>query len=119
MENLDRFELQGMTYYQEGRRCGKPGCKCATGEPHGPYWYARDGRGGAVRYVGKDLPGEVVRARAAHERLKQMMYHERNRAQRELDALNRLIYHDELGNGDAAILAALGLGDALVHLVTR
>jgi len=20
-------------------RCGKPGCKCARGEPHGPVWY--------------------------------------------------------------------------------
>ncbi len=23
----------------EWRRCGKPACRCARGEPHGPYFY--------------------------------------------------------------------------------
>ncbi len=38
-------------------RCGKAGCRCATGKPHGPYFYhyfrqdtfADDGAGGLVR----------------------------------------------------------------------
>jgi len=26
---------------RESRRCGKPGCHCARGVLHGPYWYLR------------------------------------------------------------------------------
>ena len=47
---------------EQTRRCGKPGCRCASGEPHGPYAYfhARDaGRSGA-KYVPAALV-EVVR----------------------------------------------------------
>jgi hypothetical protein len=32
---------------QQTRRCGEPGCHCATGEPHGPYLYL------AVRVEGR------------------------------------------------------------------
>lgn len=34
-------------------RCGKPGCHCATGERHGPYWFLRwrDGARQRRRYV--------------------------------------------------------------------
>ncbi len=31
----------------EWKRCGRPGCRCARGQLHGPYWYRRwreDGR---------------------------------------------------------------------------
>jgi hypothetical protein len=28
----------------QGRRCGKPGCRCARGELHGPYTYLSLGR---------------------------------------------------------------------------
>ena len=24
---------------EQTRRCGKPGCRCAVGDPHGPYAY--------------------------------------------------------------------------------
>lgn len=37
---------------EQTRRCGKDGCRCATGSPHGPYAFLtprRDGRG--MRYV--------------------------------------------------------------------
>lgn len=27
--------------HAESRRCGKPSCRCASGEPHGPYFYRR------------------------------------------------------------------------------
>lgn len=35
------------------RRCGKPGCRCAEGNGHGPYTYlsVRDGGGTRLRYV--------------------------------------------------------------------
>jgi Family of unknown function (DUF6788) len=35
--------LRGALLNQQ-RRCGKPGCRCATGELHGPYTYLSVGR---------------------------------------------------------------------------
>jgi Family of unknown function (DUF6788) len=48
---------------EQPRRCGKPGCRCAAGEPHGPYAYftARAARRGRSRYVPSALVA-VVRA---------------------------------------------------------
>ena len=45
------------TYQLERVRCGKDGCKCSSGELHGPYWYAYWKEGGRTRseYVGKEL----------------------------------------------------------------
>src|SRR5512132_3590120 len=48
---------------EQTRRCGKPDCRCADGEPHGPYVYLSprpQGRG-RLRYVPADLA--AVRAR--------------------------------------------------------
>ena len=45
---------------EQTRRCSKPGCRCAAGDPHGPYMYFTPktaGRGRA-RYV----PGPLVAA---------------------------------------------------------
>jgi hypothetical protein len=43
--------LQGSVIDQM-RRCGKPGCRCATGELHGPYVYLSLGRAaGKARLV--------------------------------------------------------------------
>jgi hypothetical protein len=46
----------------QARRCGKSGCRCAGGEPHGPYSYfaPRAGGRGRLRYVPAGL-AEVVR----------------------------------------------------------
>jgi hypothetical protein len=47
----------------QGRRCGRPGCRCADGELHGPYAYFTPlpaGRGRA-RYVPAALAGVVRR----------------------------------------------------------
>jgi hypothetical protein len=49
---------------EQTRRCGKPDCRCADGEPHGPYVYLSprpQGRG-RLRYVPADLVA-AVRAR--------------------------------------------------------
>ena len=47
---------------EQTRRCGKAGCRCAGGEPHGPYAYftaRRQGRGRA-RYVPAEVAEVVV-----------------------------------------------------------
>jgi hypothetical protein len=46
------------------RRCGKAGCRCADGEPHGPYAYfaPRTGGRGRLKYVPSGLV-EAVRGR--------------------------------------------------------
>jgi hypothetical protein len=48
---------------EQSRRCGRPGCRCADGEPHGPYAYfipRLHGRGRA-RYVPAALAAVVRR----------------------------------------------------------
>lgn len=46
----------------QARRCGKAGCRCAEGEPHGPYAYfaPRTGGRGRLKYVPAGLV-ETVR----------------------------------------------------------
>ena len=46
------------SYRLERVRCGKQGCKCASGNLHGPYWYAYWTEKGKTRsqYIGKRLP---------------------------------------------------------------
>ena len=111
----ERFVLEGLSYYQQGRKCGKPGCKCAQGQLHGPYWYARDLDNGQVRYLGRELPAQVLAARLAFDR----MLPEMNRRRRELlgqyDALGRLMKGEKLWNGDTAIINLLGFSEALVY----
>ena len=47
---------------EQTRRCGKAGCRCADGEPHGPYaYFAPRGQGrGRLKYVPSGL-AETVR----------------------------------------------------------
>ncbi len=46
---------------EQTRRCGRPGCRCADGEPHGPYAYftPRPAGRGRARYVPAGLAGVV------------------------------------------------------------
>jgi hypothetical protein len=48
---------------EQSRRCGRPGCQCADGEPHGPYAYftPRPAGRGRARYVPAALTGVVRR----------------------------------------------------------
>ena len=47
----------------QSRRCGRPGCRCADGEPHGPYAYftPRPAGRGRARYVPAALAGVARR----------------------------------------------------------
>lgn len=57
-EVVEERLIENKTYRLQGVRCGKERCKCATGELHGPYWYAYWFEQGKTRsqYVGKKLP---------------------------------------------------------------
>lgn len=54
-----QIRINGVQYRLQYRRCGKPGCKCNTGQGHGPYWYSYDGNS-AAKYVGAKLPESVI-----------------------------------------------------------
>ena len=51
------------TLTEQARRCGRPGCRCERGEPHGPYAYftPRPAGRGRARYVPASLAGVVRR----------------------------------------------------------
>ena len=110
----ERFVLEGMNYYQQGRKCGKQGCKCVTGELHGPYWYAREIDSGQVRYLGRELPAEVLVAYTAHTRLLPQMTRRRRELLKQYDALGRLLKGETLWTEDRPIISLLGFGEALV-----
>lgn len=56
-------ELLAGSLVTQTRRCGRPGCRCAEGEPHGPYAYfsPRPGGRGRLGYVPAALTGVVGR----------------------------------------------------------
>ena len=58
----DVEELLAGSLVEQTRRCGKTGCRCADGEPHGPYSYfaPRAAGRGRSKYVPSGLV-EVVR----------------------------------------------------------
>ncbi len=57
-EVVERKKTDGGCYQLEKIRCGKPNCKCAKGELHGPYWYRYEKKQGRLRskYIGKQIP---------------------------------------------------------------
>src|SRR2546430_16623327 len=48
---------------EQTRRCGKPGCRCAGGEPHGPYAFfvPKNAAPGPLRYGPASRAGGVRR----------------------------------------------------------
>ena len=111
----ERFELEGKTYYQQYRKCSKTACHCQDDgdQGHGPYWYARDDRG-RRSYVGRDLPEDVQRAHATHERRTNEIYQARRRIADQFDAITRLLCNKALHDGDREIIETLGFADCLV-----
>ena len=62
-------------------RCGKPGCRCARGELHGPYYYRLWREGGRLRkaYVARGALAEVRAACAARQVLERARRRRRRR----------------------------------------
>lgn len=69
----ETFTLEGVTYSQQYRKCGKTNCQTCQGggAGHGPYWYRRDQVSGARSYVGRELPAGVAAARQEIDRQRQ------------------------------------------------
>ena len=59
----DVEQVMAGTLTEQGRRCGRPGCRCERGQPHGPYAYftPRPAGRGRARYVPAALAGVVRR----------------------------------------------------------
>ena len=113
---LETFTLEGVTYSQQYRRCGKPTCAtCGNGGPgHGPYWYARDQVTGARSYVGRELPIEVTSARQALNWQQPELYRLRELLRQEAAALGRLMGKEPLSTRDREHIERLGFGSCLV-----
>lgn len=112
---MESFVLDGVRYYQQVGRCGKPNCeRCRSGVFHGVYWYSRAGN--VRRYVGRHLPENVERARDArttnHDRIMSRVSELRLHA----DILERLTSDAELSDAEKRIVDALGYGDCLTEL---
>ena len=113
---LETFTLEGVTYSQQYRRCGKPTCAtCGNGGPgHGPYWYARDQVTGARSYVGRELPIDVTSARQALNWQQPELYRLRELLRQEAAALGRLMGKEPLSTRDREHIERLGFGSCLV-----
>jgi hypothetical protein len=71
-------DVQGVltgSLVEQTRRCGKPGCRCAAGEPHGPYAYftARAAGRGRSRYVPSALVAAVRAGLARGEQVEAVL----------------------------------------------
>ncbi len=113
---LETFTLEGVTYSQQYRRCGKPTCQtCGNAGPgHGPYWYARDQVTDARSYVGRDLPIEVTSARQALNWQQPELARLRDLLRQEAAALGRLVNKEPLSTRDREHIERLGFGSCLV-----
>lgn len=60
---LDPNLMLAGSLVEQTRRCGKAGCRCTAGDPHGPYTYLSVNTGGKprLRYVPSDLVTAVTR----------------------------------------------------------
>lgn len=121
----DQVKVNGVQYRLQYRKCGKPTCKCAAGDAHGPYWYAYSDHGPA-KYVGSQLPEFVTKhielLKASGPKIKALKAQARDKrdkaqeivdqANRELSALRNL----EAGEYTASeVLKSLGLAQFNGH----
>jgi len=113
----ETFTLEGVTYGQQYRKCGKPTCKTCQGNGpgHGPYWYGRDQVSGARSYVGRELPADVARARQELARQRSELAMQRDRLRQQAAALARLIAREPWSGKDRELIAWLGFAGCLVQ----
>ena len=110
----ETFDLEGVAYYAEGRKCGKAGCRCQEGDLHGPYWYKRTQVDGKVTYLGKTLPPDLAVARQRLGFFVGEVEKTRRRLLAQAEALRRLQTRQHLTAEDRAAIRDLGFGACLV-----
>lgn len=110
----ETFDLEGVTYYAEGRKCGKAGCRCQSGDLHGPYWYKRDQSTGKVTYLGKTIPAELEETRRRLSLYSRDIVAAHSRLLDQAEALRRLQTRQHLTAEDRAAIRDLGFGVCLV-----
>ena len=55
--------------YQMKRKCGKPGCKCARGEPHASWYLSRaEQQRTKLTYIGKLVPDRLAKPIRRYQR---------------------------------------------------
>jgi len=84
-----RKQLQGSLFTRYGR-CGKTGCACREGQPHGPYYVLsnRSGGAGSFAYLDKAQVGRVRDLVRRHREFRSGL-RRLQRLNRELDTLLR------------------------------
>ncbi len=126
MLDCETFTLEGVTYSQQYRKCGKAGCKTCQnasangngwGQPsgHGPYWYSRDPMTGYRRYLGRELPPNVVAARQELRRQRDELGRQLGGLRQQAAALDRLLKREHLSGRDRELVEWLGFRDCLVQ----
>lgn len=127
-DKITRFTLDGVTYSAQFRKCGKPTCHCASGDPadqHGPYWYRRDALGN-VGYCGRSLAPDVVSAWSHLEAQKpylrekiEALYIDLRSLQGQIEALRLLQTGGALNMSQRLWIEAAGFRDCLVPDAAR
>jgi hypothetical protein len=118
------MEINGKTFQKQYRKCSRSCTHGQAGQGHGPYWY-KSGSGESLKYVGKELPAEVVKHLdlvKSHKSNLQEMAQELEKAEqkryaeaRHTGELRRAV--QSLVNGgslDKKLLDELGLSDYFV-----
>ena len=110
---MSRFTLEGVAFWQEYRK--------QRGKVYGPFWHSK-GPDGRVRYVGRNLPPEIERARAQRDAyagarlnwLRRNQHRQADSLLAKIAAIDRLRTGERLSEQARAWLVEMDLGDALV-----
>lgn len=110
----ENFVIEGFRYYAQGRKCNKAGCRCQEGKLHGPYWYRRDSSTGNRKYIGKELPANIIEIHQELERRRNRIQAEIKNTQLKLRCLQKLEANEPLTTPEKVLLKYTGYGDCLV-----
>ena len=106
---IERFVFDDRIYYQQYRKCGRAGCMCKSGDLHGPYWYSKFEGGVGTKYVGKELPAHVSKARQRYKKRARQIEAAASKHRTRLTTLERLMARGALTADELAMLRRRGI----------